>query len=52
MGVQADAVAADLYDLTQLDALIERSEAALGAGRARQQRRRRERGGVRALHTR
>jgi NAD(P)-dependent dehydrogenase (short-subunit alcohol dehydrogenase family) len=30
MGVQADAVAADLYDLTQLDSLIERSEAALG----------------------
>jgi NADP-dependent 3-hydroxy acid dehydrogenase YdfG len=30
MGVRADAVTADLYDLTQLDSLIERSEAALG----------------------
>jgi short-subunit dehydrogenase len=30
MGVRADAVTADLYDLTQLDSLIDRSEAALG----------------------
>jgi short-subunit dehydrogenase len=30
LGVRADGVAADLYDLTQVDSLIERSEAALG----------------------
>jgi short-subunit dehydrogenase len=30
LGVQADAVVADLYDLAQVDPLVERSEAALG----------------------
>ena len=31
LGVRADAVPADLHDLTQVDSLIDRSEAALGA---------------------